>query len=101
MMCVIVNKQKALALIFDLEPAPRVLELTKRSCDLFKRNSKLDSERDHAQGIVDIVRARHVQHRFAEFLFAKINTKIRAKCAQLRIRASVIGFIRETERNCV
>ena len=76
MMCVIVNKQKALALILDLEPAPCVLEFTKRSCDFFKRNSKLDSERDHAQGIVDIVRARHVQHRFAEFLFAKINTKI-------------------------
>src|SRR5262249_18987348 len=40
MMCVIVDEQKALALIFDLKPAPRVLEFTKRSCDLFKRNSK-------------------------------------------------------------
>src|SRR5206468_8050300 len=47
MVRVIVNEQKALALIFDLEPASRVLEFTKRSCNFFKRNSKLDRERDH------------------------------------------------------
>src|SRR6266566_614354 len=75
-MRVIVNKQKMFALIFDLEPASRVLELPKRSCDLFKRNSKLDRERDHSEGIVDIVRPGHVQHRLAEFLPVKINAKV-------------------------
>src|SRR5437879_11821897 len=96
MMCVIVNKQKALALIFDLETAPRMLELTKRSCDFFKRNYKLDSERDHAQGIVDIVRARHVQHRFAEFLFAKINTNSDPQLSNLHIEPPEIRFTGET-----
>src|SRR5437016_12423186 len=76
MMRVIVNKQKTLALIFDLEPASRVLEFTKRSCNFFKRNSKLDRERDYTEGIVDIVRPRHVQHRLAELLPARVNAKI-------------------------
>ena len=40
-MRVIVNKQKTIALILDLKPAPRVLEFTKRSRNFFERNSKL------------------------------------------------------------
>src|SRR5437879_4778653 len=74
--CVIVNKQKALALVFDLEPASRVLEFTKRSYDFFKRNSKLERERDHPECIVDSVASGGVEGRFAQSFASKINAKI-------------------------
>src|SRR5439155_5118343 len=90
-MRVIVNEQKALALIFDLKPASRVLEFTKRSCNFFKRNSKLDRERNHSEGIVDIVRPWHVQHGLAEFLLPKINAKIGAEIRQVYFGATIIG----------
>src|SRR4029077_6037876 len=75
-MRVIVNKQKAFTLIFDLEPASRVFEFAQGSCDLFKRNSKFYCKRDDTESIVDIVRPGHVEHRLAEFLLAKVNAKI-------------------------
>jgi hypothetical protein len=73
---VIVDKQKALALILDLEPASRVLEFTKRSYDFFERNSKLDRERNDPERIVDIMASGGVEGRFAQPLASTINAKI-------------------------
>src|SRR5437667_10719689 len=94
-MRVIVNEQKALALIFDFKPASRVLEFTKRSCNFFERNSKLDRERNHSEGIVDIVRPWHAQHGLAEFLLPKINTTIRDERMQVQFSPSIIRSFRK------
>src|SRR5437762_12198412 len=64
-MGVIINKQEALAFILNLEPPPRVFEFVKRSCDCFKRNSKLDCELDHTQRILNSTRVGGTQRNFA------------------------------------
>src|SRR5882724_9428321 len=77
MMRVIINEQKTIAGIFYFKPAPGMLEFAKGSCNFRKRNPKLVRQRDHTDGIVDIVPSGNIQHRFAQFSAPKINKKNR------------------------
>ena len=73
MMRVIVDEQKPVARVFDLEPAARVLEFPKRCRDLVERNRKLGSQRDYSKRVMHVVFSGNIQSRLPEFLAAAIN----------------------------
>jgi len=69
MMRVIVNEQKALAFIFDLETGVARARIYEEKLQFFSNGIPSSTgERNHSEGIVDIVRPWHVQHGLAEFL---------------------------------
>jgi hypothetical protein len=54
-MGIVVNKQKAIALVLNFEAAARVLEPAQRSRNSFERNSKLRGKGDYTNGILDMM----------------------------------------------
>src|SRR6266487_3896285 len=74
MMRIIVDEQKTVARVFDLEPAARVLEFPKRCRDLVEWNSKLGSQRDYSKRVMHVVFSRKIEGRLPEFLAAARNS---------------------------
>ena len=75
MMRVVIDEQKTIAGVFYFKPPPGVLKFSKGSCNFLKRNPKLVRQRDHADGILDVVPSGNIQHCFAQLLAPKIDTK--------------------------
>src|SRR5436305_9705467 len=75
MVRVIVDEQKPVARVFDLEPAPRMLEFLKRCRDLVERNRKLRSQRDYSKRIMHVVFSGNIECRPPEFLAVLIHQK--------------------------
>src|SRR5438094_9262120 len=73
MMRIIVDEQKPVACVFDLEPAARVLEFPKRCRDLLERNGKLGSQRDYSKRVMHVVFSGNIEGRLPEFLAAAKN----------------------------
>ena len=73
MMRIIVDEQKPVARVFDLEPAARVLEFPKRCRDLVERNRKLGSQCDYAKRVMHVVFSGNIEGRLPEFLAAAKN----------------------------
>src|SRR4029077_14961449 len=73
MMRIIIDEQKPVACVFDLEPAARVLEFPKRCRDLVERNRKLGSQRDYAERVMHVVFSRNIESRLPQFLAATKN----------------------------
>ncbi len=96
-MGVVVNKQKTIALILDFEAATRVFELSQRSRNFLKWNSKLGGEGDHTNRILDVVLPGNIQNRFTKWLAAPMNAKDRSEIPQLDIGAAIIGPFTEAE----
>src|SRR4029077_6299793 len=90
---------KTRTVVFDFEPAARVLELRQRLRDLFKRNTQLRRERDHSQRIVNVMLSGHIQDSFAEILSPVIDPEHRSDARQPDIYRAIIGLVRETVRN--
>src|SRR5215472_521395 len=97
--CVIIHKQEAITLVLDFEPAACVLEPAQRSRNLFEWNAKLGGKGDHSNGILDVVLSRNIQNRFTELPPFAINAKGRSKITQLDISATIVGLLRQTERD--
>ena len=73
MMCVIVDEQKPVAGVFNLEPAARVLEFLKRCRNFLEWNRKLGSQRDYAKRIMHVMFTGNIESRLPEFLAAATN----------------------------
>jgi hypothetical protein len=73
MMRIIVDEQKPVARVFDLEPAARVLEFPKRCRDLVERNRKLGSQRDYSKRVMHVVFSGDIESCLPEFLAAANN----------------------------
>ena len=99
MMPVIVHQKETRAVVFNLESSPRVLEFPERSGDFIERHAELARQRDHTDGVVNVVLARHVQHPVSEFFAAAVNRKRRTEVAQLNVAGSVIGRRAQTKGN--
>ena len=97
MMGVIVHQQEPIALVFDFEPPPRVLEAAQRSDDLLEWYAQLRGEGDHPEGIAHVMAARNVQDRFAELLAAAKNTKDGCEIPKIDVGAAIIRFRRQPE----
>ena len=65
MMRVIIDQQKTIAGLLYFIPPPRVLKFAKRSCNFLERNPKLARQRDHPDGVVDVVLSGNIQHGLA------------------------------------
>jgi len=72
-MRIIVNEQKSIARVFDLEAAARVLEFPKRCRDLIEGNRKLGSQRDYSQCVMHVVFSGNIEDRLPEFFTATKN----------------------------
>src|SRR6266487_2396418 len=70
---IVVDEQKPVARVFDLEPAARVLEFLKRCRDLVERNRQLGSQRDYSKRVMHVVFSRNIEGRLPEFLAAAKN----------------------------
>ena len=75
MMRIIVDEQKTVARVFDLEPATSVLEFPKRRRDLVERNRKFRSQRDYPKRVMYVVFSGDIESRLAEFLPPATNQK--------------------------
>src|SRR6476659_11280568 len=73
MMRIIVDKQKPVARVFDLEPAACVFEFPKRCRDLVERNVKLGSQCDYAKRVMHVVFSWNIESRLPQFLAAATN----------------------------
>ena len=74
-MGIIVNEQKAIALVLDFKSAARVLKFAKRGYNFFEWNPKLGRHCNYTKRIMDNVPARSIERRFAQFLPPTINAK--------------------------
>ena len=99
MMRVIIDQEKTIARVFDFKTTTRVLELAQRGGNFFKGNPEFGGERDHADGIVDVVLAGNIQHRFAKLFALTINAKNGREIAQLNTGAAIVRFFRKTVRD--
>src|SRR5205814_4902292 len=97
MMRIIVHQQKPIALVFDFETPPGVLEATQGCDDLFKRYSQLQGEGDYPERITHVVVARNVQAGFAQLLTSAMDTKNRRKILKIDVSAAIIRLRRKTE----
>src|SRR6266478_6719146 len=70
MMRIIVDEQKPVARVFDLESAARVLEFPKRCRDLVERNRKLGSQGDYSKRVMHVVFSGNIEGRLPKFLAA-------------------------------
>src|SRR5262245_23986464 len=79
MMAIIVDEQKPVACVFDLEAASRVLKFPKRCRDLVERNREFGSQRDYSEGVMHVVFAGNTESCFPKFFAAATDQKGRAK----------------------
>src|ERR1700681_1979640 len=99
MMRVIIDQEKTIARVFDFKTTTRVLELAQRGSNFFKRNPEFGGERDHADGIVDVVLAGNIQHRFAKLFALTMNAKNGREIAQLNGGTAIVRFFRKAVRD--
>ena len=98
-MPVIIDQQKTIAGVFDFKTTTRMLELAQRRGNFFKGNPEFSGERNHADGIVDVVLAGNIQHRFAELFATVINTEDRGEVLKFNIGAAIISRFGKTVGN--
>src|ERR1051326_7320024 len=101
MMSVIINEQKTIALILNLEPASCMLEFAKGSGNFFERNSKLCGDSDYTKGVVHVVFAGNIKSRFAEFFAAAGDAENRTEVPQIDIDATIVGLFGKSVGNRV
>src|SRR5579864_363509 len=75
MMAVIVDQQKPRTVIFNFEPAPRVLKLCQCLGDFIEAYAELGCERDYTQRVANVVFARNIEDGFAKFFFVAIDVE--------------------------
>jgi len=82
MMRIIIDQQKTVAGIFDFETPARMPKFGQGFGNLLERNTELGCQCDDPNGVLDIVPARNIQPRFAQFLTLSENRKDRGKILQ-------------------
>ena len=98
MMRVVVDQQKALALVLDLETPAGVLETAQRSGDLLERNSQFGGERDDTERVAARCAGPARSGSASPSCFAPPkDTKDRGEILQLNIGAAIIRVLREAE----